>query len=107
LAKLATDHVKPNRSFVVDDYKELLRPLNLRDLYGIGYRLERKLEDEGLVTVQDVWDMGSSGENELCRILGPGLGKKIFGFCKGTDDRPVQPAERKTIGAEVKFVHGF
>lgn len=105
LAKLATDHVKPNRTFVVvDDCRELLASLQLRDLHGVGYRLERKLAEEDLVSVQDVWDLGPHrGEHELCRILGPGLGKRIFGYCKGKDDRPVQAAERKTIGAECNY----
>lgn len=103
LAKLATDRVKPNNTFVVEDYRDLVRNLNLRDLHGIGYRSEQKLLEEGLVTVQDVWDLGSQAEGELCRILGPGLGKKIFDSCNGRDDRPVEPAERKTIGAEVSL----
>ncbi len=104
LAKLATDKVKPNRSFVVDDPHDLLRELKLRDLHGIGYKLERKLEEEQLVTVQDVWDLGKEGEGELIRVLGPVTGRKIWLFCKGIDDRPVQPAERKTIGAEVRLI---
>jgi nucleotidyltransferase/DNA polymerase involved in DNA repair len=105
LAKLAGDRVKPNKTFVVEDCRELVRCLNLRDLHGVGYRSEQKLQEEALFTVQDVWDLGSQAEGELCRILGPGLGKKIFDSCNGRDDRPVEPAERKTIGAEVSFFH--
>jgi DNA repair protein REV1 len=101
LAKLATDRVKPNGCFVVRTHTELLRDLRLKDLHGIGYRMDRKLEAEGLVSVQDVWDLGRSAESELFRILGPGLGKKVLDFCNGEDDRPVKEAERKTIGAEV------
>lgn len=102
LAKLGTDRVKPNGSFVVKDYRMLLQGLKLRDLHGIGYRTEPKLVAEGLVSVQDVWDLGSEAEGTLSRILGPGLGKKIFKNCQGLDDRKVQSAERKTIGAEVR-----
>lgn len=101
LSKLATDRVKPNRSFVVRNHTELLRNLRLKDLHGIGYRTEPKLREERLISVQDVWDLGDHGEQELCRILGPGLGKKVWGFCNGQDDRPVKEAERKSIGAEV------
>lgn len=102
LAKLATDHVKPNKSFVVDDDgRSLLRSIQLRELHGVGYRMERKLQEEELVTVSDVLDLGNQGETELSRILGPTLGKKLFGFCHGDDDRPIHPPERKTIGAEV------
>ena len=102
LAKLAGDRVKPNKSFVVEDYRDLLRDLKLRDLHGIGYRLERKLAEENMSFIQDVWDLGAEGETELCRVLGPGIGKKIYLFCCGIDHRRVQPAERKTIGAEVR-----
>ena len=101
LAKLGTDKVKPNGSFVVRDYQNLLHGLKLRDLHGVGYRTEPKLAAEGLVSVQDIWDLGSNAESILCRVLGPGLGKRIFLYSQGKDDRPVKPAERKTIGAEV------
>ncbi|EEC44241.1 predicted protein [Phaeodactylum tricornutum CCAP 1055/1] len=103
LAKLATDKVKPNRSHLVESHRELLQDLELRCLHGIGYRTDRKLAGEELVTIQDVWNLGDHAESELSRILGPGLGKKIFGFCNGEDDRPVQAAERKTIGAENRY----
>jgi DNA repair protein REV1 len=103
LAKLGTDKAKPNKSFCVRDYRELLRGLKLRDVHGVGWRTESKLVEEGLVTVQDVWDLGSRGETELIRILGPGTGKKIFLFTQGKDDRPITPVERKTIGAECNY----
>jgi DNA repair protein REV1 len=103
MAKLAADRVKPNRSLVVSDARDLLKTLQLRDLHGVGYRLERKLAEENLVSIQDVWDLGRRGEAELCRILGQGLGKKVFGYCQGRDDRRLQPAERKTIGAECNY----
>ena len=104
LAKLATDHVKPNRSFVMDDYRKILKPVKLRDLYGIGYKMGQKLENEGLFSVQDIWDLGDIAETELCKILGVGLGKKIHGYCNGRDDREIQASERKTIGAEVRIL---
>ena len=102
LAKLGTDKVKPDASFVVNDHRELLDGLRLRDLPGIGYRSEPKLDSEGLTSVRDIWDLGHQGESTLSRVLGPGLGKKIYLFCQGLDNRQVKPAERKTIGAEVR-----
>jgi DNA repair protein REV1 len=107
LAKLAADQAKPNKSMVVKDYRVLLEPLKLRDLHGIGYSMERKLTAESLVSVRDVWELGDHAESELIRILGPGLGRKIWLFCKGIDDRPVKAVERKTIGAEVSPFSGF
>jgi nucleotidyltransferase/DNA polymerase involved in DNA repair len=103
LAKLGTDKAKPNKSYCVRDYRELLKSLKLREMHGVGWRTEMKLVEESLVTVQDVWDLGSRGESELIRILGPGTGKKIFRFTQGKDDRPITPVERKTIGAECNY----
>ena len=101
LAKLATDRVKPNNFFVAAGHVELMRALQLRDLHGIGYRSEPKLAERGFVSVQDVWNRGGPAERELQAILGKQLGTKIYNFCHGKDDRPVQAADRKTIGAEV------
>lgn len=103
LAKLGTDKIKPNGSHLVVNFRELLEPLKLRDLHGIGYRTERKLSAENLITVKDVWDLGDHAEGELCRILGTATGKKILAFCRGEDDREVKPAVRKTIGAECNY----
>ena len=103
LSKLATDKAKPNGSHVVKDYHELLEPLKLRDLHGIGSRLDRKLAAEGIVSVRDIWDLGDHAEGELCRILGIGTGTKIIAYCRGEDDRPVKPVRRKTIGVECNY----
>ena len=103
LAKLATDKAKPNGCHVVQNYRDLLEPLQLRDLHGIGRRLGRKLASEGLVSIRDIWDLGDRAEGKLCRILGPGVGMKILGFSRGEDNRPVKPADRKTIGAECNY----
>uniref|UniRef100_A0A7S4EEM1 DNA repair protein REV1 n=1 Tax=Pseudo-nitzschia australis TaxID=44445 RepID=A0A7S4EEM1_9STRA len=103
LAKLGTDKAKPNKSYCVRDHRELLKCLKLRDMHGVGWKTENKLIEEGLVTVQDVWDLGPRGEIELIRILGQGTGKKIFMFTQGEDDRPISPVERKTVGAECNY----
>ena len=105
LAKLATDKVKPDGMMLVTDHVELLRPLHLRELHGVGYRLDKKLESEGLSRVTDVWDLGDAAESELTRILGSATGRKVFLFCHGQDDRPIAVTERKTIGAEVSRLH--
>ena len=104
LAKLATAKAKPNGCFVVEDPKLLLKTLKLKDLPGIGYKREPKLVAKGLVSVQDVWEMQSSGvdaSSVLCDVLGTGVGMRVFEFCQGEDNRKVEPSERKTIGAEV------
>ena len=101
LAKLATDKAKPDGSFVVKDNYELLYKLQLRDLPGIGWKLDRKLQANHLESVRDVLALGDEAKNKLCSLLGAGNGRKFLDYIDGKDDRPVEPAKRKTIGAEV------
>ena len=42
-------------------------------------------------------------KQELCGIIGSGNGSKIYNYCCGIDTRPVEIAERKTIGAECNY----
>ena len=101
LAKLATDKAKPDGSFVVKDNYELLYKLKLRDLPGIGWKLDRKLQANHLESVRDVLALGDEAKNKLCSLLGAGNGRKLLDYIDGKDDRPVESAKRKTIGAEV------
>ena len=101
LAKLATDKAKPDGSFVVKDNYELLYKLKLRDLPGIGWKLDRKLQANHLESVKDVLALGDEAKNKLCSLLGAGNGRKLLDYIDGKDDRPVESAKRKTIGAEV------
>mmetsp|Transcript_11852 Transcript_11852/g.24464 ORF Transcript_11852/g.24464 Transcript_11852/m.24464 type:complete len:787 (-) Transcript_11852:1170-3530(-) len=103
LAKLATDKAKPDGSFIVHDCYSLLYGLKLRDLPGIGWKLDRKLRANNLETVRDILTLGDDAERRLCSLLGTGNGQKILNYIDGKDDRPVQAVQRKTIGAEASF----
>jgi impB/mucB/samB family C-terminal domain len=103
LFQLATDSIKPDGCCVVQDYRKLISPLSLRQLPGIGHHLEEKLNESGLSTVQQVWDLGDRALRVLEGILGVATGKKIHYFCRGIDDRPVVASERKSIGAECSY----
>jgi impB/mucB/samB family C-terminal domain len=102
LLQLATDSIKPDGCCVVQDYRKLISPLSLRQLPGIGHHLEEKLNESGLSTVKQVWDLGDRA-CVLEGILGVATGKKIHNFCRGIDDRPVVASERKSIGAECSY----
>lgn len=103
LAKLAADKVKPDASEVVKDYRELLDGLALRDLHGVGRRIEKKLIINGLHTVNDVWDLREDAERVLSEIAGAAVSRKIVNFCYGKDERQLTPQIRKTIGAECNY----
>ena len=100
MAKLAADRIKPNACCVVKDQREFIDELNLRDLPGIGRKLQNKLEANNIIKVNDVWDLADDAENVLSEIIGKGTAHKIVQFCKGEDERQVTPAIRKSIGAE-------
>ena len=101
LAKLATDYIKPNGLYAVENWKSFLKNTKLRDLPGIGYQSEKKLAAANLQTVQDVWF--HSTESELQEVLGPANGKKVYQYCHGKDDRQLEPSMRRTIGAECNY----
>jgi nucleotidyltransferase/DNA polymerase involved in DNA repair len=102
IAKLATDHVKPNQCLVVRDYERLLQSLRVRQLPGVGAHREQQLIDHGIVWVKDVWDLGHKALETLVASLGPTNGKNVYLACHGQDDRLVQPEDPLTIGAEVR-----
>lgn len=108
LAKAATDKAKPNKCLIVVDVGEeraLLQQLNLKGIPGIGRKSEALLRDNGLESVQDIWDIGDrqKAERKLASILGNKNGLKLVEFCYGEDSRTLEPANRKTIGAECNY----
>ena len=104
-AKIATDQVKPNGCFVIvpNKLQSILSSLSVRDLPGVGYKIQQKLSQHNIHTVQDVQRhcIDNDGDIDLRQIIGPTLGMKLINFSQGKDDRPVQSPPRKTIGAEV------
>jgi DNA repair protein REV1 len=104
LAKMATNEAKPDGCLMLHAWKSLLENLNLREMPGVGRRTDKLLRDEGLETVQDIWELGTQkqAESAAASIMGDKNGKKLVGHCYGEDDRGFEPAARKTIGAEVR-----
>ena len=105
LSKLGTNKVKDgegNSVHLVVNKEALLNDLELKDLEGIGYRLNQKLLSHHLRYVRDVLNM-ENPKQELCGIIGSGNGNKIYNYCCGIDTRPVEIAERKTIGTECNY----
>ena len=103
LAKLAAERIKPDASLVVKDWREFLSDRNLREIPGIGRKLEKKLLQHGLCTVNDIWELEDDAENVLGEVIGQGTAQKIVQFCHGKDDRSVTPALRKSISAECNY----
>jgi len=97
LAKIASDHQKPDGLTVITDEEKVpfLRPLPVRTLYGVGKVTEQVLNKAGISTVGDLQDY----PGDLRALVGS-FGPKLKQFAVGEDDRPLE------IGDEIKSISG-
>jgi len=97
LAKIASDHQKPDGLTVISDHEKVsfLRPLPVRVVYGVGKVTEQALNRAGIVTVGDLQDY----QGDLRALVGS-FGPKLKQFAFGEDDRPLE------IGDEIKSISG-
>ncbi|QNP62222.1 DNA polymerase IV [Streptomyces genisteinicus] len=103
LAKIASEQAKPDGLVLIDPgtERELLGPLTVRTLPGVGPATGEHLRRAGMTTVSD---LAEAGEDELVRLLGRAHGAALFRMALGHDDRPVV-AERdaKSVSVEDTF----
>jgi DNA polymerase-4 len=97
LAKIASDHKKPDGLTVITDNDKVafLRPLPVRTLYGVGKVTEQVLNRVGIVTVGDLQDYAG----DLRALIGS-FGPRLKQFAFGEDDRPLE------LGDEIKSISG-
>lgn len=96
LAKTAADMQKPDGLTVIrdSDLPQILYPLELRDLYGIGPNMEVRLRKSGITTVQQLC---AASREQLHRVWGGVGGDILYQRLRG--DEPAQPpSERGSIG---------
>jgi DNA polymerase-4 len=102
LAKIASDRDKP-RGFSVIGRAEAVgflgaQPVSL--LWGVGRALQRRLGDDGVVTIGALQTMA---EGQLVARYGQ-IGHRLARFARGEDDRAVDPgAPLKSVSAETTF----
>lgn len=102
LAKLASDWEKPEGLTIIteDMVPEILLPLPVRKVYGIGRKSEKKFNNIGVFAVSDMMNLS---EEFLVKFLGK-MGKEVYERIRGIDNRVVDPhRERKSIGTERTF----
>ncbi|HEY8455188.1 MAG TPA: DNA polymerase IV [Actinopolymorphaceae bacterium] len=103
IAKIASDLDKPNGLVVVEPGQELdlLHPLPVSRLPGVGPATRERLRRIG---VQTVSDLAHVSESELTALLGKAHGHALAALARAEDDRPVV-AERdsKSISIEDTF----
>ncbi len=102
LAKLASDWHKPDGLTIIPygKEKEMIAPLPLRRLWGVGEKTEAILTERGWRTIGDI---AAADPAELEQLLGTN-GRRLHELANGIDERPVNPNEpRKSIGEEETY----
>jgi len=100
LAKVASDLDKPDGLVVVPPGTELdlLRPMHVSVIPGVGPATVERLRRAGVTTVADLQQIS---EDELVRMLGKAHGHVLHELAFARDDRPVEP-ERETKSVSVE-----
>ncbi|MFI6350999.1 DNA polymerase IV [Streptomyces sp. NPDC050560] len=100
LAKIASERAKPDGLVLIDagSERELLGPLPVRTLPGVGPATGDHLRRAGITTVQEIAD---AGKDELVRLLGKAHGAGLYAMALARDERPVV-AERDTKSVSVE-----
>ncbi|WP_329307342.1 DNA polymerase IV [Streptomyces sp. NBC_01260] len=103
LAKIASEEAKPDGILLIapGTERDLLAPMPVRTLPGVGPATADHLRRAGMTTVND---LAEAGEAELVRLLGKAHGGSLHRMASGRDDRPVV-AERdaKSVSVEDTF----
>ncbi|MFJ3530345.1 MULTISPECIES: DNA polymerase IV [unclassified Streptomyces] len=103
LAKIASEEAKPDGIMLIEPgtEREMLAPMPVRTLPGVGPATADHLRRAGMTTVND---LAEAGEAELVRLLGKAHGSSLHRMASGHDDRPVV-AERdaKSVSVEDTF----
>lgn len=102
LAKLASDHRKPNGQFVISPEMgpAFVETLPVGKFHGIGPATAAKMNGLGLFTGLDI-------RNQTLEFMNANFGKSgayYYWISRGVDERPVRANRiRKSIGAETTF----
>jgi DNA polymerase-4 len=102
LAKIASDWNKPNGIKLIspDMIPEILLPLPVKSVHGIGPKSTEKLNNIGIYTVEDLYNLS---EEFLVELFGK-WGSDIYDRIRGIDNRKINTErERKSLGTETTF----
>ena len=103
VAKIASELAKPDGSSIVEagDELELLRPLKVSVIPGVGPVTQEKLHRIG---IHKVADLQACALDELAQVIGKTHAQALVELAYARDDRPVEPdRETKSISVEDTF----
>lgn len=102
LAKLASDLEKPDGLVIIreENVREVLRPLSVRRLWGVGQFTATQLAGLGITTIGDVAD---APVERLAKVLGK-QAYTLKELADGIDKRKVEPVRKvQSVGNEETF----
>jgi DNA polymerase-4 len=96
LAKVASDMEKPDGlvALTADILPEALRQLTLRDLPGIGARTEKRLNEKGIRTMEELLALNREQTGE---VWGSVLGERLWHWLQGEDFEMDEPEHMKSL----------
>lgn len=103
LAKIASDWHKPNGQKVItpDEVANFMLTLSVRKLFGVGPKMEQKLDNFNIKTC---FDLQQHSIDFLQTEFGS-MGQKLYELARGIDERPVNPLRiRKSISVEETYI---
>ncbi|MEZ7007672.1 DNA polymerase IV [Streptomyces sp. AD55] len=100
LAKIASEEAKPDGLVLIEPgtERDLLAPMPVRTLPGVGPATGDHLRRAGITTVGEI---AEAGEDELVRLVGKAHGHGLYAMALAHDERPVV-AERETKSVSVE-----
>jgi DNA polymerase IV len=102
IAKIASATNKPNGQLEVtsEEVPEFMEKLSVREIWGIGEKTERKLQELGVTTCGQLQRFSRA---QLVDLFGK-FGLELYDLCRGIDERPVEPDRpRKSLSTEETF----
>lgn len=105
LAKMGSEYKKPDATTVInrDNFREILWPLPVRELFFVGGVTADKLEKTGIKTIGD---LAVYNRTLICSMLGK-QGAVIHDYANGIDDSPVclscERQKIKSVGNGMTF----
>jgi DNA polymerase-4 len=103
LAKISSDMKKPDGLTIISsaDTKEMIWPLPVRKLWGVGPKTEKRLHDIGIITIGD---LASIPREKLIVDFGQSYGNYLYEASRGIDESPlITHWEPKSMSRETTF----
>lgn len=106
-AKMGSEYKKPDATTLInrDNYKELLWPMDVREMFFVGFSTANKLKEIGISTIGD---LANSDVSTLEKLLGK-QGSMLRSYARGEDTSPVKLFDQldkiKSVGHGITFKH--